>query len=155
MSKVDRQALRALAEKATPGAWGKDGVYVCTTITAGETIYVQTWNAVAESHQESNAQFIAAANPATVLALLDEIEALREKAEKFAIIERCMDQLECDEREGGIWTIWTLLLIGSAHRLNSSNSVVTQEDVTVEGQDIGDWRVTVDRISKGGSDRGR
>src|SRR5690606_30445744 len=76
VSKVDKQALRELAEKATPGAWGKDGVYVCTTITAGETIYVQTWNAVAESHQESNAQFIAAANPATVLALLDEIKTL-------------------------------------------------------------------------------
>lgn len=76
MSKVDKQALRELAEKATPGAWGKDGVYVCTTITAGETIYVQTWDAVAESHQESNAQFIAAANPAAILALLDEIKTL-------------------------------------------------------------------------------
>lgn len=75
--------LRELAKKATPGAWGKDGVYVCTTITAGETIYVQTWNAVAESHEESNAQFIAAANPATILALLDENEALQAECEKL------------------------------------------------------------------------
>src|SRR5690554_7807379 len=75
--------LRELAEKATQGAWGEDGVYVCTTITAGETIYVQTWNAVAESHQESNAQFIAAANPATILALLDENEVLQAECEKL------------------------------------------------------------------------
>ena len=75
--------LRELAEKATQGAWGEDGVYVCTTITAGETIYAQTWDVVAESHQESNAQFIAAANPATILALLDENEALQAECEKL------------------------------------------------------------------------
>lgn len=72
--------------------------------------------------------------------------ALQEKAEKFAIIERCMDQLRCDEREGGIWTICSLLLIGSAHQLNSGWSVVTQEGVTIGDAEIGNWRVTVEKL---------
>lgn len=168
MSTVDKAKLRELAEKAGAGEWALDGLdivadtreLVCCgrrgyECCADPDVSGSPADAIATAWHSVHAEFIAAANPATVLALLDEIEALREKAEKFAIIERCMDQLECDEREGGIWTICTLLLIGSAHRLNSSNSVVTQEDVTVEGQDIGDWRVTVERISKGGSDRGR
>src|SRR5690606_32266238 len=60
MSKVDRQALRDLAEKATPGPWWID--------SHGELSH---WT------NDWDASFIAAANPATILALLEEIEALR------------------------------------------------------------------------------
>lgn len=80
--------------------------------------------------------------------LRTEIEALREKAEKFAIIERCMEQLQCDEREGGIVTACTLLLIGSAHQMNAARAVVTQEGVTISGEVVGDWRVTIERTAK-------
>ena len=75
-----------------------------------------------------------------------EVEALREKADKYATIERVMEVLECDEREGGIWTACTLLLISSAHKMNSAKSVVDQEGVTVAGEQLGNWRVTVERI---------
>lgn len=81
-----------------------------------------------------------------VAALLSQNEALREKADKYATIERVMAMLECDEREGGIWTACTLLLIGSAHKMNSAKSVVDQEGVTVAGEQLGNWRVTVERI---------
>ena len=50
------------------------------------------------------------------------------------------------KREGGIWTACTLLLIGSAHKMNSAKSVVDQEGVTVAGEQLGNWRVTVERI---------
>lgn len=75
-----------------------------------------------------------------------DVGALVERAEKFAVIEKVMDMLECDEREGGVWTACTLLLISSAHKMNSAESIVTQESVTVDGENIGDWRVTVQRI---------
>ena len=75
-----------------------------------------------------------------------EAEALREKAGKYATIERVMKMLECDERDGGVWTACTLLLISSAHKMNSAKSVVEQEGVTVAGEQIGNWRVTVERI---------
>lgn len=75
-----------------------------------------------------------------------EVEALRDKADKYATIERVMAMLECDEREGGVWTACTLLLIGSAHKMNSTKSTVDQEGVTVSGEQLGNWRVTVERI---------
>lgn len=76
-----------------------------------------------------------------------ENERLRERAEKYAVIERVMEMLKCDEREGGIWTACTLLLIGSAHGMNSARSTVDQEGVDIAGDNIGDWRVIVERLS--------
>ncbi|MBY7485535.1 ead/Ea22-like family protein [Escherichia marmotae] len=90
MSKIDYQALREAAEKATKGSYivghtsvnqhgNLTGVFVC-----------QKWKGepggvIAECHVNclvktdvqayANAEFIAEANPATVLALLDEREA--------------------------------------------------------------------------------
>lgn len=78
--------------------------------------------------------------------LLPVIEALREKADKYATIERIMKMLECDERQGGIWAACSLLLITCAHRMNSFRSVVEQECATAAGEDLGNWRVTVERI---------
>ena len=90
MSGIDYRALRAKAEKATKGSYivghtsvnqhgNLTGVFVC-----------QKWKGepdgvIAECHVNcltetdaqayANAEFIAAANPATVLALLDELES--------------------------------------------------------------------------------
>ena len=83
-----------------------------------------------------------------------ECEELREKADKFATIERVMEMLACDEREGGVWTACTLLLISSAHQMNSAISTITQEGVTVQGKRLGDWRVTVEQLAKEGASNG-
>jgi hypothetical protein len=63
--------LRALALAATPGPWGRDAC----RITAKEL----GWARVADTEFDNdsmaeNAAFIAAANPAAILALLDELE---------------------------------------------------------------------------------
>lgn len=83
---TDKQALRRLAIAATKGSWvfsrsgansnvqapielqkgGRALVVLCKLNNAGWSGQIQT---------ENNAKFIAAANPATVLALLDELEA--------------------------------------------------------------------------------
>lgn len=90
MSKIDYQALRDKAEKATCGVWsleygegrfdGDDALI--HREAAGYIPICRIEGAHPESgfdedfqmEQQANAEFIAAANPATVLALLDERE---------------------------------------------------------------------------------
>ncbi|EFO4529017.1 ead/Ea22-like family protein [Escherichia coli] len=75
MSKIDYQALREAAEKATKGKWAvefDDEIYSTDGINHEQIAMVFSEN------ESRDAEFIAAANPATVLALLDEINALEE-----------------------------------------------------------------------------
>ncbi|HHI0037117.1 TPA: ead/Ea22-like family protein [Escherichia coli] len=90
MSKIDYQALREKAEKATCGVWsleygegrfdGDDALI--HREAAGYIPICRIEGAHPESgfdedfqmEQQANAEFIAAANPATVLELLDELE---------------------------------------------------------------------------------
>ncbi|MES1546233.1 ead/Ea22-like family protein [Escherichia coli] len=90
MNKIDYQALRLAAEKATCGVWsleygegrfdGDDALI--HREAAGYIPICRIEGAHPESgfdedfqmEQQANAEFIAAANPATVLALLDELE---------------------------------------------------------------------------------
>ncbi|MBL5911259.1 ead/Ea22-like family protein [Enterobacter asburiae] len=80
MSNIDKHALREAAEKATPGVW----VYLPknTSIeydygsddSQGSITYMDSGD-FTQKQTDLNGAFIAAANPATVLALLDELEA--------------------------------------------------------------------------------
>lgn len=90
MSKIDYQALRAKAEKATCGEWSLEygeerfdsGDALIHREVVGYLPICRIEGAHPESgfdedfqiEQQANAEFIAAANPATVLALLDERE---------------------------------------------------------------------------------
>lgn len=72
MSKIDYQALREAAEKATKGRWAvefDDEIYSTDGVNHEQIAMVFSEN------EARDAAFIAAANPATVLALLDELEA--------------------------------------------------------------------------------
>ncbi|EEF2315676.1 ead/Ea22-like family protein [Salmonella enterica subsp. enterica serovar Poona] len=91
MSKIDYQALREKAEKATCGVWSLEygeSRFDCDDAlihrdVVGYIPICRIEGAHPESgfdedfqiEQQANAEFIAAANPATVLALLDELEA--------------------------------------------------------------------------------
>lgn len=72
----DYSKLELLAEAATPGPWSYDGSYVCPARAEDGTTYVETWRSVADCHQPENTKFIAAANPAAVLALIAENKRL-------------------------------------------------------------------------------
>lgn len=74
------------------------------------------------------------------------IEKLREDADKWKIVERAMAQLQSDEQGAAIWSACSRILISVAGELNSARSTVTEEGVTFGGVEIGDWRVTVERI---------
>lgn len=90
MSKIDYQALREAAEKATCGEWsleyGEEGFDAGDALIHREVVGYLPICRIEGAHPESgfdedfqmeqqaNAEFIAAASPATVLAILDERE---------------------------------------------------------------------------------
>ena len=95
MTKINYQALREAAEKATCGVWSLE--YGEERFNAGDALIhrevvgylpiCRIEGAHPESgfdedfqmEQQANAEFIAAANPATVLALLDELETAKKR----------------------------------------------------------------------------
>ncbi|EOU2318871.1 ead/Ea22-like family protein [Salmonella enterica] len=73
---IDKRALREVAEKATPGNWRRtsslfNGITVTPFSLCGEEVML------AHTVEKRDAEFIAAANPATMLALLDENNQLQ------------------------------------------------------------------------------
>ena len=96
---VDLYKLEALARAATPGEWkterftdsGHHNVYVRVSgsLVNGYTAAINTrWPSAEQSaEQESNAEFIAATNPDTVLELIAEVERLRADAERLDYLE--------------------------------------------------------------------
>ncbi len=130
MSKIDYQVLRAKAEKATCGVWSLeygegrfdgDDALIHREV-AGYIPICRIEGAHPESgfdedfqiEQQANAEFIAAANPATVLALLDEnerlcreliarngeIEGLRKWAEELEAREVALPVASCIVEDG-------------------------------------------------------
>ncbi|MGU7159116.1 ead/Ea22-like family protein [Salmonella enterica subsp. enterica serovar Carrau] len=79
MSNIDKRALCEVAEKATPGNWHRassrfNGITVTPFSLCDEEVML------AHAVEKRDAEFIAAANPATMLALLDEnLQLQREK----------------------------------------------------------------------------
>ncbi|EHC5783027.1 DUF551 domain-containing protein [Escherichia coli] len=117
MSKIDYQALREKAEKATSGEWSLeygegrfdgDDALIHREV-AGYIPICRIEGAHPESgfdedfqmEQQANAEFIAAANPATVLALLDERES---QNKRIAELEKSEEQLinERDHAESAL-----------------------------------------------------
>lgn len=100
---IDKKELRRLAEEATPGEWGYDGSYVCTSRNEDGTVYVESWNPVSDCLLTKNAKYIAAANPAAVLALIAENETLKAQFDECARLfvdateQACKAQRERDQ----------------------------------------------------------
>ncbi|WP_079916290.1 ead/Ea22-like family protein [Salmonella enterica] len=102
---IDKQALREAAEKATPGNWHRsssrfNGITATPFSLCGEEVML------AHTVEKRDAEFIAAANPATMLALLDEnIQLQREKDATEAValalrddMRQAREQLEAAEK---------------------------------------------------------
>ncbi|HAP0167225.1 TPA: ead/Ea22-like family protein [Escherichia coli] len=76
VSKINYQALRMAAENATPGEWCSDDYYgVIADAGLNANYYIASCSG---PDNRANKRFIAA-NPATVLALLDEREAAKKR----------------------------------------------------------------------------
>lgn len=82
---IDLEKLKALAEKATPGPWfvlrneldDPDNVLVHGISSDGLHDDIARTDSGAYPPREDDAQYIAAANPQTILAMCEELEAAR------------------------------------------------------------------------------
>lgn len=86
MSNIDKRELREAAEKATPGPWEMEQENIWFTDEDGYTkhlAYVQQGDDVDDKQDHYNTAYIAAANPETVMALLDELEAAEKRIAEF------------------------------------------------------------------------
>lgn len=82
---IDKRALREAAEKATRGPWEMERENIWFTDEDGYTkhlAYVQQGDDVDDKQDHYNTAFIAVANPATMLALLDELEHYKSREER-------------------------------------------------------------------------
>ena len=77
MSNIDKRALREAAEKATPGPWciARNGKTITSNQSHPVAVITEDFHRMlANGKTGGDAEFISAANPVTVLALLDELE---------------------------------------------------------------------------------
>lgn len=130
---INKQALREVAEKATPGPWYvhdkpcEDGNYGIDTSDKEFLAEAVVWWGFARQSiwREEDAKFIAAANPATVLALLDEniqLQRGKDAMEAVALALRddmrdAREQLEEAEKQVEELTMWVKRL---AHSLRNA-----------------------------------
>ena len=98
---IDINELRRLAQAATPGGWyvaRGNYVYGVKEVTDGEEVWhpviACTDDDEVSINFEGNANFIAAANPATISELLDRLEAAEKErdAELLAMYRRVRDE---------------------------------------------------------------
>ncbi|EBK2630092.1 ead/Ea22-like family protein [Salmonella enterica subsp. enterica serovar Montevideo] len=132
MSNIDKQALREAATVATQGGWYVDYDFdVCHESGAF----------LAETHGDNlvqNAKFIAAANPATVLALLDELEkAQRANVAQDDHINQQQDRIEKLEKGHQ----------EAAKQINSWRRLAKQ-NIAERGKDISELEAARQRIAE-------
>ncbi|HCP1672999.1 TPA: ead/Ea22-like family protein [Escherichia coli] len=98
MSNIDKRGLREAAEKATKGRWAvefDDEIYSTDGVNHEQIAMVFSEN------EARDAAFIAAANPTTVLALLDELES---KDRRNAELEAKLANPVLLPKTNGYWT---------------------------------------------------
>jgi hypothetical protein len=99
---IDTKALREAAEKATPGPWRTEP---CGTPNCWCEVVVSDVQDQEEcifpsgSAAKADAQFIAAANPQTVIALLDVVDAARAKKQAVDAFHSAPNLDNCDLAE--------------------------------------------------------
>lgn len=80
LAEADKAKLRAAAEKATPGPWHDcDDEDIATVAPGADCSSAESFIAVQFDNRD-DARYIAAVNPAVILALLDELAALQAAA---------------------------------------------------------------------------
>ena len=80
MTSASRSSLREFAEKATPGPWLTNVYFECVQTHNTHELSAVCYRGRCDK-SEANLDYIAAANPATILAMLDRLDKLEKVAE--------------------------------------------------------------------------
>ncbi|EFP3679615.1 ead/Ea22-like family protein [Salmonella enterica] len=99
---IDKRALREVAERATQGPWEMEQENIWFTDEDGYTkhlAYVEQGDDVDDKQDHYNTAYIAAANPATMLALLDENIQLQRKKDAIEAVALALRDDMRDARE--------------------------------------------------------
>ncbi|HFL2728909.1 TPA: ead/Ea22-like family protein [Pseudomonas aeruginosa] len=100
---TDHAELRRVAKAATPGPWSCNRHWAIvggptlefTNGAAQQQIAMACWQSwMHEEELRNNAEFIAANNPKTVLALLDEIDRLKAENDELRRLCSCTKQYD-------------------------------------------------------------
>ncbi|EOY3627267.1 MULTISPECIES: ead/Ea22-like family protein [Enterobacter cloacae complex] len=93
MSNIDKRALREAAEKAGSDKWQAKKIngdfYVIRNGSYEKQHGFTSYQPIAEIEHKPVRDFVAAANPATVLALLDELEAVGKRIAELSHHLQC------------------------------------------------------------------
>jgi hypothetical protein len=103
---INKDELRRLAEAATPGLWHHaTDVGQVGSVDVGDRVLAQAQQLSPRDNaqRDANASFIAAANPSTILALLDELEAAQRDAERY--LKLCRSGRFCPSAFGNGWAL--------------------------------------------------
>ncbi|MEP8944710.1 ead/Ea22-like family protein [Enterobacter ludwigii] len=101
MSNIDKRALREAANAASAASWGNWESYKPHKGARGYEVKVGV-KAVAQHCLKVDSEFIAAANPATVLALLDELEAKDKRIAELEAKLETADKLQDSSFRNGL-----------------------------------------------------
>ncbi|MDN4370878.1 ead/Ea22-like family protein [Citrobacter portucalensis] len=93
MTALNKQALREAANAANIASWGQWESYKSHKGARGYEVKVGA-KAVAQHCLKVDSAFIAAANPPTVLALLDELEAAEKRVDELEVKLETSDKLQ-------------------------------------------------------------
>ncbi|MEG2039721.1 MAG: ead/Ea22-like family protein [Hafnia sp.] len=176
MTALNKQALREAAEKATQGEWWSDvvetdgeygegedrasGYHSYAVYVDSESLLDMTNSTAACIHEEwdhdylmawdetakRNAEFIAAANPATVLALLDELETKEEqRANWFQMAQKLGEDLEAAEKRIAEHNFENRLLANADRDIKALRDRIEELECALEAQKVSlpEVRITV------------
>lgn len=98
---IDIDEIEALAKAATPGPW-QSSQYDDLEDSNGHDLLTSS-GGVSCFNRAGDADFVAAANPATILALIAEVRALREDKARLDFYEA---NLNSDVDREGVYSVW-------------------------------------------------
>ncbi|MDV5632677.1 ead/Ea22-like family protein [Enterobacter cloacae] len=133
MSNIDKQALREAANAANTASWGNWEPYKPHKGARGYEVKVGL-KAVAQHCLKVDSVFIAAANPATVLALLDELEAkdkrIAELSASHGKLREAMAGIHNTIRSEGVYTPLAAILNASKRAYEESAAAAAKGEAS-------------------------
>ena len=128
---IDINELRRLTQAATPGPWMIDYVGVGFEVAAGESVIAQSQQIRGDMRhkaRKANAAFIAAANPAVMIELLDRLEAAEKERDELRAEVIHIKEVEFPRKAQAVADGWR----GKCERLEAKIAEMERQEPVAE-----------------------